>query len=197
MNFVSMPWVSADYPGVSMILPDVDELLEILNNGFNPYLSDIQSSDLQVLVRNSDGSYSVTSGTLLDTSLDLLPAAPEILVLPETPVPLETADLPVVPTVVKIAPRAVPAVAETAPRAVPAAAEMPLRVVPAMVGTAPRAAPAAAETALRAVPAMAGTVPRGAGKIVLRTLFSLKYPRPIPPVEIWRRNKYQEKENCL
>ena len=70
VNFVSMPWVSADYPGVSMILPDVDELLEILNNGFNPYLSDIQSSDLQVLVRNSDGSYSVTSGTLLDTSLN-------------------------------------------------------------------------------------------------------------------------------
>ena len=31
-----------------MILPDVDELLEILNDGFNPYLSDIQSSDLQV-----------------------------------------------------------------------------------------------------------------------------------------------------
>jgi len=65
------------------------------------------------------------------------------------------------------------------------------------VEIAPRVDPAAAEMPLRVVPAMAGTVPRGAGKIVLRTLFSLKYPRPIPPVEIWRRNKYQEKENCL
>ena len=70
VNFVSMPWVSADYPGVSMVLPAVDELLEILNESFNPYLSDIQSTDLQVLVRNSNGSYSVTSGTLLDTSLN-------------------------------------------------------------------------------------------------------------------------------
>ena len=70
VNFVSMPWVNANYPGVSMVLPAVDELLEILNDGFNPYLSDIQSTDLQVLVRNSDGSYSVTSGTLLDTSLN-------------------------------------------------------------------------------------------------------------------------------
>ena len=70
VNFVSMPVQDAQYPGVSMVLPIVDELLEILNESFNPYLSDIQSSDLQVLVRNSDGSYSVTGGTLLDTSLN-------------------------------------------------------------------------------------------------------------------------------
>ena len=70
VNFVSMPVQDAKYPGVSMVLPVVDELLEVLNESFNPYLDDIQSSDLQVLVRNSDGSYSVTSGTLLDTSLN-------------------------------------------------------------------------------------------------------------------------------
>ena len=69
VNFVTMPWTDAHYPGVSMILPVVDELLEILNESFNPYLSDIQASDLQVLVRNSNGSYSVTGGTLLDSSL--------------------------------------------------------------------------------------------------------------------------------
>lgn len=69
VNFVSMPWEDAKYPGVSMVLPIVDELLEMLNDGFNPYLDDIQSSDLQVLVRNSNGSYSVTSGTVLDSSL--------------------------------------------------------------------------------------------------------------------------------
>ena len=69
VNFVSMPWENANYPGVSMVLPAVDELLEVLNESFNPYLSDIQASDLQVLVRSSNGSYSVTSGTLLDSSL--------------------------------------------------------------------------------------------------------------------------------
>ena len=67
--FVTMPWVDARYPGVSMLLPDVDELLEILNDGFNPYLDDIQASDLSVLYRNNDGSYGVTSGTLLDSTL--------------------------------------------------------------------------------------------------------------------------------
>lgn len=69
VNFVTMPWVDAKYPGVSMILPDVDQLLELLNDGFNPYQDEIQSSDLQVLYRNSDGSYGVTGGTLLDSSL--------------------------------------------------------------------------------------------------------------------------------
>ena len=69
VTFVTMPWVDARYPGVSMILPDVDELLEILNDGFNPYQDEIQASDLSVLYRNSDGSYGVTSGTLLDSSL--------------------------------------------------------------------------------------------------------------------------------
>lgn len=69
VNFISMPVTDAKYSGVSMVLPVVDELLEVLNESFNPYLSDIQSSDLQVLVRNSDGSYSVTGGTLLDSSL--------------------------------------------------------------------------------------------------------------------------------
>lgn len=69
VTFVTMPWTDAYYPGVSMILPDVDELLEILNDGFNPYQDEIQASDLSVLYRNSDGSYGVTSGTLLDSSL--------------------------------------------------------------------------------------------------------------------------------
>ena len=69
VNFVSMPVTDAKYPGVSMVLPVVDELLKVLNESFNPYLSDIQSSDLQVLVRSSNGSYSVTSGTVLDSSL--------------------------------------------------------------------------------------------------------------------------------
>ena len=69
IQFVTMPNQDARYPKVSMVLPVVDELLAILNNGFNPYVDQIRASDLQVLVRNSDGSYSVTGGTLLDETL--------------------------------------------------------------------------------------------------------------------------------
>ncbi|MBS5138735.1 MAG: hypothetical protein KHY90_10205, partial [Clostridium sp.] len=69
IQFVTMPNQNASYPKVSMVLPVVDELLDVLNNGFNPYVDQIQASDLQVLVRNSDGSYSVTGGTLLDETL--------------------------------------------------------------------------------------------------------------------------------
>ena len=69
VSFVTMPNQDARYPGVSMVVPIVDELVEVLNDGFNPYQDDIQASDLQVLYRNSDGSYGVTSGTLEDSSL--------------------------------------------------------------------------------------------------------------------------------
>ena len=65
----TMPWTDAKYPSVSMVLPIKDQLLEMLNDGMNPYLDEIQSSDLQLLYRNSDGSYGVTSGTLADAKL--------------------------------------------------------------------------------------------------------------------------------
>ena len=81
ITFVTMPYTEAYYPGVSMVLPVVDELIETLNEGFNPYQDDIQSSDLSVLYRNSDGSYGVTNGTLQDSSLArpqvVQPSAPE------------------------------------------------------------------------------------------------------------------------
>ena len=63
IQFITMPNQDAHYPRVSMVLPVVDELLAALNDGFNPYVDQIRASDLQVLVRNSDGSYSVTGGT--------------------------------------------------------------------------------------------------------------------------------------
>lgn len=69
IQFITMPNQDAHYPRVSMVLPVVDELLAALNDGFNPYVDQIRASDLQVLVRNSDGSYSVTGGTLLDETL--------------------------------------------------------------------------------------------------------------------------------
>ena len=69
VHFVTMPNQDAKYPGISMVLPVYSELLEVLNDGFNPYLDEITVNDIQVLYRNSNGSYSVTSGTLQDSSL--------------------------------------------------------------------------------------------------------------------------------
>lgn len=52
------------YNGASMLTLDVDGVLEIVNGGMNPYLRDIQRTDLELLVRWK-GSFSVTSGTLV------------------------------------------------------------------------------------------------------------------------------------
>lgn len=57
------------YKGASLVTLDAEELLEIVNNGMNPYLRDIQMSDLSLLVRSSNGSFYVTSGTLADSAM--------------------------------------------------------------------------------------------------------------------------------
>ena len=69
MTLASIPWVGVSYNGASMVLPIQDELLEILNDGINPYLDDIQASDLQLLYKKSDGSFGVTNGSLADPNL--------------------------------------------------------------------------------------------------------------------------------
>lgn len=52
------------YNGASLLTLDADGILEIVNGGMNPYLRDVQRSDLELLVRRN-GSFSVTSGTLV------------------------------------------------------------------------------------------------------------------------------------
>ena len=51
------------------VLPVVDELLAILNDGMNPYKKDITVEDLEVLQLKSDGTLYLTSGTLEDPAL--------------------------------------------------------------------------------------------------------------------------------
>lgn len=68
VSFVTMPYVGYERNG-SYVLPVQDELLEIVNANFNPYTKEIRASDLEILYRNSDGSLSVTRGTLADSSL--------------------------------------------------------------------------------------------------------------------------------
>ena len=52
------------YNGAAMLTLDADGILEIVNGGMNPYLRDVQRSDLELLIRWK-GSFSVTSGTLV------------------------------------------------------------------------------------------------------------------------------------
>ena len=61
------PNESRTHRGGSYVFADIEEMLPLLNEQFNPYLRDITEEDLQVIVRNSDGSCYVTNGTLLDS----------------------------------------------------------------------------------------------------------------------------------
>ena len=63
----TMPNESRTHRGGSYVFADIEEMLPLLNEQFNPYLRDITEEDLQVIVRNSDGSCYVTNGTLLDS----------------------------------------------------------------------------------------------------------------------------------
>ena len=69
-----MPWVSAD--GVwsrtynnhpSYVAPDVDELVNVVNEYFNPYVDDLRQDELDIMYVNDDGTLGCTSGVLEDT----------------------------------------------------------------------------------------------------------------------------------
>jgi LCP family protein required for cell wall assembly len=67
VSFSTAP-LAADflYRGASLVTLDGEQLLEVLNADMNPYLRDIRLDDLELLVRQSNGSFRVTSGTLAD-----------------------------------------------------------------------------------------------------------------------------------
>lgn len=94
VTLTTMPWTDAQYPGVSYILPIKSQLLEMLNDGLNPYLDEIQASDLQLLYRNSDGSYGVTSGTLADSKLALPRSSSSSSTSSQTEEPVEVPEVP-------------------------------------------------------------------------------------------------------
>ena len=62
----TMPNTPVSFHGGSYVLPNGEEILEVVNEQFNPYDRDITAEDLQLMVRHEDGSVSVTNGTLLD-----------------------------------------------------------------------------------------------------------------------------------
>jgi len=68
IRFCTMPYTPYTR-NTAYVLPVVDELLTILNDGLNPYKDEITADDLEVLLLNPNGSLSVTSGTLADSAL--------------------------------------------------------------------------------------------------------------------------------
>ena len=69
MQSSTMPYIEVGYfHNGDYLLPDGEAIVPLVNEQFNPYNQEIRLSDLQILVRNSDGSCSVTSGELLATS---------------------------------------------------------------------------------------------------------------------------------
>ena len=62
----TMPNTPVSFHAGSYVLPNGEEILEVVNQQFNPYNRDITAEDLQIMVRNSDGSVYITNGTLLD-----------------------------------------------------------------------------------------------------------------------------------
>ena len=74
VSFFTMPWISAD--GVwsrtynnhpSYVAPDVDELVNVVNEYFNPYVDDLRQDELDIMYVNDDGTLGCTSGVLEDT----------------------------------------------------------------------------------------------------------------------------------
>ena len=74
VTFLTMPWVAAN--GVwsrtynnhpSYVAPDVDEVVEVVNEYFNPYVEDLRKDELDIMYVNDDGTLGCTSGVLEDT----------------------------------------------------------------------------------------------------------------------------------
>ena len=73
VNFITMPsrgasvWSRSVRNYQSYVVPNVDELLEVVNESFNPFVDDVTRNEIDVMIVNSDGSLSATSGRVEDT----------------------------------------------------------------------------------------------------------------------------------
>ena len=73
IHFITMPyetksvWSRSYHQRLSYIVPKVDELVDVINESFNPYLDDLMTHELDVMFVNSDGTIGCTSGRLQDT----------------------------------------------------------------------------------------------------------------------------------
>lgn len=69
VTFVSMPFYNVSYGGAALACAQEEELLKVLNDGIDPYLNEIRSSDLQLMYKRSGGGFGVTNGTLADPAM--------------------------------------------------------------------------------------------------------------------------------
>lgn len=77
---------SFSYNRAALVTLDPEGILEIVNGGMNPYLRDIEARDLQVVYRNSNGSFGVTNAQLADAKMGQAPVrAPDPEPEPEEP----------------------------------------------------------------------------------------------------------------
>lgn len=74
VNFVSMPCTLVSYGGASLATANQDELLELLNDGINPYQDEIKASDLQLMYRKKGGGFGVTNAVLADPAVGRSPS---------------------------------------------------------------------------------------------------------------------------
>ena len=73
VSFQTAP-LAADawYKGAAMVTLDGEGILEVVNGGMNPYLRDIELSDLELIYKKADGSYGVITGTLADPAMGIV-----------------------------------------------------------------------------------------------------------------------------
>lgn len=98
IRFHTMPYTPYTR-NTAYVLPVVDEMLTLLNDGMNPYKKEITADDIEVLQLNRDGSLSLTSGTLADSALSKprkqaqpKPEQQPVVPQPEVPAPDEQSD---------------------------------------------------------------------------------------------------------
>lgn len=102
VNFITLPgnyngtaWSRTYENNQSYVLPYGNELLEIVNESFNPYLKDRTLNQLDIMSVNSDGSLSSTTGTVEDAKAATAPVKPSKTETPQpevTPEPEVTDD---------------------------------------------------------------------------------------------------------
>ena len=63
----TMPNEAHTFRGGSYVFANIDELVTLVNEQFNPYNREVTADDLQIMVRKSNGSAYVTNGELLDS----------------------------------------------------------------------------------------------------------------------------------
>ena len=73
VNFITMPcstksvWSRSYHANLSYVVPSVDELVQVVNESFNPYLDELTASELDIMYVNSNGTIGCTSGRLQDS----------------------------------------------------------------------------------------------------------------------------------